>query len=88
MTEDGASGRRQGSDKVEILEMALGRLSPNNPDRAHVLAILREELTYGSPLDRRQALADEALSLAERSGNEATIVRFPQRRRLPLPSRR
>ena len=32
----------------------------DHPDRALVLATLCAELTYGSPLERRQALADEA----------------------------
>ena len=30
---------------------------------------------YGSPLERRQALVDEAVTLAQRSGDDATIVR-------------
>ena len=37
------------ADKVEILEMALDRLSADDPDRALVLATLCAELTYGSP---------------------------------------
>ena len=40
-----------------------------------MLATLCTELTYGSPLERRQALADEALAIAESSGDDATIVR-------------
>ena len=35
------------ADKVEILEMALDRLAPDDPDRALVLATLCAELTYG-----------------------------------------
>ena len=61
--------------KVEILELALDRLSPHDPDRAPVLATLCAELAYGSPLERRQGLADEALALAESSGDDATMVR-------------
>ena len=53
------------ADKVEILELALDRLAADDPDRALVLATLCAELTYGSPLERRQALADEALAIAE-----------------------
>ena len=53
------------ADKVEILEMALDRLARRPPDRALVLATLCAELTYGSSLERRQALADEAIAIAE-----------------------
>ena len=63
------------ADKVEILEMALDRLPADHPDRALVLATLCSELAHGSPLERRQALADEALAIAESSGDDATIVR-------------
>ena len=63
------------ADKVEILELALDRLAADHPDRALVLATLCAELTYGSPLERRQALADEAIAIAEASGDDATIVR-------------
>ena len=52
------------ADKVEILEMSLARLPADNPNRALVLATLCSELTYGSPLERRQALADEAIAIA------------------------
>ena len=52
------------ADKVEILELALDRLPADHPDRALVLATLCSELTYGSPLERRQALADEAIAIA------------------------
>ncbi len=55
--------------------MALDRLAPDDPDRALVLATLCAELTYGSPLERRQALADEAIAIARSSGDDATIVR-------------
>jgi class 3 adenylate cyclase/tetratricopeptide (TPR) repeat protein len=63
------------ADKVEILEMALDRLSPDSPDRALVLATLCAELAIGSPLERRQALANEAVAIAQSSGDDATIVR-------------
>jgi class 3 adenylate cyclase len=63
------------AEKVEILESALDRLSADAPGRALVLATLCAELCYGSPLERRQALADEALAIARSSGDDATIVR-------------
>ena len=79
-----SSGGTIDADKVEILEMALDRLSPDDPDRALVLATLCAELAYGSPIERRQALADEALALAESSGDDAhascessTLVALP-----------
>ncbi len=63
------------TDKVDVLEMALDRLPADDPDRALVLATLCSELTAGSPLERLQALADEALVIAESTGDDATIVR-------------
>ena len=41
------------------------------PERALVLATLCSELAHGSPLDRRQALADEAVAIAESLGDDA-----------------
>jgi len=63
------------TDKVEVLEIALTRLPANAPDRALVLATLCSELAYGSSLERRRALADEAISIAESSRDDAIIVR-------------
>jgi class 3 adenylate cyclase len=63
------------NDRVEALEMALDRLPDDHPERALVLANLCSELTFGSSLDRRHALADAALELAYESGDDATIVR-------------
>ena len=42
-----------------------------------MLATLCMEVNYGygSPLERRQALADEALAIARRSGDDAPVVR-------------
>lgn len=39
-----------------------------------MLATLCSELSFGSPLERRQALADEALAIAESTGDDAIIV--------------
>ena len=63
------------TDRVEILELALDRLPADHPSRALVLAKLCSELDYGSSLERRQALADEAIALARSTGDDATIVR-------------
>jgi class 3 adenylate cyclase/tetratricopeptide (TPR) repeat protein len=72
------------ADKVAVLEMALDRLSTDDPDRSLVLATLCAELTFGSPLERRQALADAALAIAESSGDDATIVRVLNHVSYPL----
>ena len=72
------------ADKVEILELALDRLSTESPDRALVLATLCSELSYGSPLEHRQALADEALGTAQSSGDDAIIVRVLNHIHAPL----
>jgi len=71
-------------EKVEMLEMALDRLSADHADRALVLAALCSELTIGSPLARRQALAHEALAIAEHSGDDAIVVRVLNHVQLPL----
>ncbi len=63
------------TEKVEVLEMALDRLPADRIARALVLSTLCSELTYGSPLERRQALADEAVAIAESNGDDALIVR-------------
>ena len=62
-------------EKIDALERALGKLEPDHPDRALVLATLCSELTHGSSLERRQSLAEEAIAIAERSGDEAVMVR-------------
>ncbi len=63
------------AEKVAILELALDRLPGDDLDRALLLANLCTELTYGSPLERREELAIEALAIAESSGHDAVVVR-------------
>ncbi len=63
------------TERVEVLEVALDRLPADHIARALVLSTLCSELAYGSPLERRQALADEAVAIAESSGDDALIVR-------------
>jgi tetratricopeptide (TPR) repeat protein len=70
-----SSGGGIDADKVEILETALDQLASEAPRRALVLATLCGELSYGSTLERRQALADEAIAIARSSGDDATIAR-------------
>jgi len=63
------------AEKVAILEAALDRVPADELDRALLLANLCTELTYGSPLERRQELAGEALAIAVSSGDDAVAVR-------------
>jgi tetratricopeptide (TPR) repeat protein len=63
------------ADRIEILELALDRLPTDHPSRPLVLAKLCSEHIYVSGLERRQALADEAVALAQATGDDATIVR-------------
>ena len=71
-------------DKVEVLETALARLPADHHDRAPLLASLCRELTFGSPLERRRSLADEAIAIANESGDPATLVRVLNQVSYPL----
>jgi tetratricopeptide (TPR) repeat protein len=62
-------------DRVDILELALRRLPADHSSRPLLLAKLCSELTYNRDLQRRQDLADEAITLARATGDDATIVR-------------
>ena len=55
-----------------------------SPQRALVLATLCSELAHGSPLELRQALAEEAESIANQSGDDATCVRVLNHLYIPL----
>ena len=72
------------AEKVDTLELALDRLPAERPERALLLAMLCSELTIGSPLDRRKDLADEAIAIAEHSGDDVTIVQVLNHVSLPL----
>ena len=72
------------AEKVEMLEASLHRLPADDVRRALVLATLCTELTVGSSLERRQALADEALTIARKCGDDATVVRVINHVLLPL----
>jgi class 3 adenylate cyclase len=71
-------------EKVETLERALDLLPAAHPHRALVLATLCSELTHGSPLERRRALAEEAIAIAESSGDDAVVVRVLNHLHVPL----
>ncbi len=63
------------AEKIALLELALERLPDSVPDRALVLGTLCAELAFGSTLERRRALADEALVIARTGSDDAIIVR-------------
>ncbi len=72
------------AEKVEMLEATLELLPADDVRRALVLATLCTELTVGSSFERRQALADEALTIARTDGDDATMVRVINHVLLPL----
>ena len=72
------------TDKVAALEMALDRLSAESPHRALVLATLCSELTFGSPLETRRALAEEAIAIANARGDDVAVIRILNHLFFPL----
>jgi DNA-binding SARP family transcriptional activator len=62
-------------EKVEVLQTAIDRLPRDHIDRALALATLCLELTFGSDLERRCALAEEAVDIAARCGDDAITLR-------------
>src|SRR5262245_27433838 len=63
------------SERVAIFEEALAHMVDDDPNRALILATYCLEIVVGSTLERRQALAAEALAIAEASDDEVVIVR-------------
>ena len=62
-------------DRVASLEAALEAVGPEaTPTRARLLAALAQELTYAGDRPHRIRLADEALSIARRLGDAATLA--------------
>ena len=72
------------TQKVEVLETALDRLDADHPDRALLLAALCAELGFVGALERRQALADEAIAIAGSVADDATLVRVLNLVAMPL----
>jgi DNA-binding SARP family transcriptional activator len=63
------------AERVEMLEAALAAGDPaDSPDRARLLANLAAELHYSADWKRRRALSDEALAMARRLGDPATLA--------------
>jgi class 3 adenylate cyclase len=70
-----SSAGRTDDDRVRLLEMALDAVEPD--DSAHtakLLANLSVELTFGEDRERRQALSDESLAMAERLDDEFCLA--------------
>ncbi len=61
--------------RVEVVTRALERLADaDSPDRARLLALLCVERTYDADLERRLALATQAVDMARRTGDRAALV--------------
>jgi len=66
---------RVDEERVAVLESALATIGPaDSAARARLLAVLTSELTFSVDLDRRRALSDEAVAIARRLGDLATLA--------------
>ena len=72
------------AERVAVLEQALKRISDDDARRSLLLSNLCKELAFGSSLERRSALADEAIALARSSGDDASLVRVLVHVAVPL----
>ncbi len=64
------------NEKVAVIEAALAATpESDSPERALLLATLGSELALGTTVERRTALADDAVNMARRLGDPATIIR-------------
>ncbi len=72
------------TERIDALERALAKVERDHPDRALVLATLCSELTHGSSLEQRLSLAEEAIAIARRSGDDAVMVRVLNHLHIPL----
>jgi len=71
-------------ERVEVLERALPLLPEPDANRGLVLAALCKELSWGTTLERRQALAAEAAAIAQDCADDASAVRILNDLALPL----
>jgi class 3 adenylate cyclase len=63
------------AERIEVFEQALDRLTETDTRRALVLSAYCLEIVVGSTLARRTELADEALAIAEASGDDMVMLR-------------
>lgn len=62
------------ADKVAVLEAALGVAAPDSVERARLLAVLAGELIWDADHERRVGLAEEAVAVARRTNDVATLL--------------
>ena len=72
------------AERVEVLETTLKRVPSNTTDRALILAALCKELSWGTTLERRRTLADEAAAIARDCTDDAIAIRVLNDLALPL----
>lgn len=69
-----SSGAAVDTERIDVLAAALaGQPAADSPTRARLLAALAMELMLTSDWDRRKQLSDEALAIARRLGDPATL---------------
>ena len=62
-------------ERLAVIDRALELVtSPDDADRARLLALACMERMYDAPLEERVRLAEEAMSVARRSGDAAALV--------------
>ena len=62
------------SERVEVLEAALGQTARDDPRRARLLALLAAELLWSADHERRKTLSDEAVELSRAHGDRPALV--------------
>src|SRR2546425_441582 len=62
------------AEKVAVREAALAVAASDSAERARLLAVLAGELSWHPDHARRIALANEAVAVARRTGDPATLV--------------
>jgi len=74
------------SERVAVLERAVAALDPGDaPERARLLANLADELGFSTDHERRRQLTDDALAMARRLNDPATLAHVLARRCMALP---
>jgi DNA-binding SARP family transcriptional activator len=72
-------------ERIAMLDAAIEAIGERaSPERARLLATLAAELSFAGGLERRRALADEALRLARSGGDRRTLCRVLWTRFVPI----